>query len=325
MSGAAKRSVSASPSALPVLFRTRRKARLPGYCLTITSALPTRRRTLTDTSEAWRCRRISNSALSNAERADGDPIHKVRQRRATKADLLRLEIELEAQARLQQRQRRCARPGLRRAGHRIERRPLAERAPEAAEQFRGPTQVHIARRVIETRQEPLSFLSQSVSSEAEADQRVVVRPDRAVVVGHRIVARFGRSDRPDAPASEEVRAQQLLSDRRRSFLRDDAGEQQLTGIGRAHSARTLPAIERERIGPDVFAPERLFEANPEIFSRALQARRRVWRGRWRRPSSLRAASRRRRNPEPRRARLGPPDRCRRRGRSNRRNPSTPGW
>src|SRR4029077_8380843 len=110
-----------------------------------------------------------DSAFANAERANGDPIQKVRQRRAMKADLLRLEIEFEAEARLQQRERRSARPGLWGAGHRIERGPLAEGAPKAAEQFRGPAQVHIARRAIETREEPLSFPSQSISSETEAD------------------------------------------------------------------------------------------------------------------------------------------------------------
>ena len=66
-----------------------------------------------------------DTGFANAERANDDPIQKVRQRRSPKADLLRVEIELEAQTGLQQRQRRSARPGLRRAGDRIERRPLA--------------------------------------------------------------------------------------------------------------------------------------------------------------------------------------------------------
>jgi hypothetical protein len=51
---------------------------------------------------------------------------------------------------------------------------------------------------------------------------------------------------------------------------DDAGEQQLTGIGRPHSARTLLAVERQGVGSDVVAPERLFEPNPEILGLAVK-------------------------------------------------------
>ena len=42
--------------------------------------------------------------------------------------------------------------------------------------------------------------------------------------------------------------------------RDDAGEQQLPGIGRPHPARLLGAVERQRVGAEFLAPERLLEA-----------------------------------------------------------------
>ena len=47
-------------------------------------------------------------------------------------------IEFEPEASFKQRERRGARPGLRRAGDGIERRPVAVLAPEAAEQLRQP-------------------------------------------------------------------------------------------------------------------------------------------------------------------------------------------
>src|SRR3984957_9480113 len=228
LTGAGSSRARASPSAPPVLFREPGRTRRPcpsALLLDHHLSAPDPPQNVDRNIRSVALQEDIDSAFANGERANDGPIEKVRQCRAVKTDLLRVAIELEAQTSLQQRQRRSARPGLRGAGHRIERWALAEGAREAAKQFRRPTQVHIARSVKETRQEPLSFLSQSISSKAEADQRVVVRPDRAVVVGHRIVARFGRGDRPDAPAREEVRTQQLLSDRRRSILRNDAGEQ----------------------------------------------------------------------------------------------------
>src|SRR5215469_1507165 len=41
-----------------------------------------------------------------------------------------------------------------------------------------------------------------VAREAEGDQRIVVRPHRTVVVGHRVVAGLARGNRADAPAGE---------------------------------------------------------------------------------------------------------------------------
>ena len=99
-----------------------------------------------------------------------------------------------------------------------------------------------------------------------------MRPDRAVVVGHRVVARLGRGDRPDSPAGEEGGPQELLRDRRGAVFRHNAGKQQLAGVGGPHPARPLSPVERQRVGADVLAPERLFEANPQVLRLALQAR-----------------------------------------------------
>ena len=118
-------------------------------------------------------------ARANAQRANDDPIHKIRQRRSQKADLLGLEVEVEAEAGLQQRERRGARPWPA-ANRRPDRASaLAGRAPEPAEQFCWAAQVHIARSAVKTVRSPLNLLSHAIPGEAEADERIVARPDRS--------------------------------------------------------------------------------------------------------------------------------------------------
>ena len=79
------------------------------------------------------------------------------------------------------------------------------------------------------------------------------------MIGHRIVARLALRDGADAPAGEEARLHQVGGDAARAILAHDAGEQQLPGIGGAHAARRLVAVERQRIGAELLAPERLLE------------------------------------------------------------------
>ena len=93
----------------------------------------------------------------------------------------------------------------------------------------------------------------------ERDQRIVVRPDRAVVIGHRIVAHLAARDGADAPAREEVRSHQIGGDETRAILADHAAEQHLPGIRGAHLASPLLAVERKRVGSELLAPERLLE------------------------------------------------------------------
>ena len=101
---------------------------------------------------------------------------------------------------------------------------------------------------------------EAVAREAERDQRIVVRPDRAVVIGHRIVAHFTARHGPDPPAGEEARAQQPVRDQFRAVRPRDAGEQHLAGIRGADAARLLRAVERERIGLQFLTPECRLEA-----------------------------------------------------------------
>ena len=56
-----------------------------------------------------------------------------------------------------------------------------------------------------------------IAKSQRRSSRLSVRPDRAIVVRHRIIARFRRSNGSDAPAGKEIRRCHLLDDARRSF------------------------------------------------------------------------------------------------------------
>ena len=137
--------------------------------------------------------------------------------------------------------------------------PRCFSAPEAAEQFRKPPQIHIGGGVEQALEHLLDRMLQAVAREPERDQRVVVRPDRTVVIGHRIVARFAARHGADAPAGEKMRPHQIGGDHAGAIFAHDAAEQQLPGIRRAHLARLLGAIERQRVGAEFLAPERLLQ------------------------------------------------------------------
>src|SRR6185436_16309586 len=103
-----------------------------------------------------------------------------------------------------------------------------------------------------------------VAREAERDQRVIVRPDRAVVVRSGVEAPLALAQGADAPAAEEVGAEQALRHARRALGAHHAGKQQLAGVRAAHAARRAVAVERDRIGAELLAPERGLEARREL-------------------------------------------------------------
>src|SRR5207237_592051 len=97
-------------------------------------------------------------------------------------------------------------------------------------------------------------------TQARGDQRVVVRPDRAVVVAHRVVARLPAGECPDPPAREEIRAQQTRAEETRAPGVRDAAEEEMARVRRDHLARPLVVVERQRIGPLALDPEVVVDA-----------------------------------------------------------------
>src|SRR5260370_20273738 len=75
--------------------------------------------------------------------ANDDLVEEGRQARVTQANFAALGVELEPKRRFKQRERRRARPCLRRAGHGIERRSPSPLTAKAAEQLWQPPQIHV--------------------------------------------------------------------------------------------------------------------------------------------------------------------------------------
>src|SRR6185437_4629164 len=169
--------------------------------------------------------------------------------------LLAFRIELQAERRLDKREGRGAGPGLRRAGDRVEGRSAVGLTTEAAEELGQSAQIHVGRCIEQTLEQGLDLALQAIPREPQGDQRIVVRPDRAVVVGHRIVAGFALGDGANAPAREETRSQQAGRDRGRTVWLNDAGEQELACVRRADTARLLVAVEGNGVGAEIGTPE----------------------------------------------------------------------
>ncbi len=94
----------------------------------------------------------------------------------------------------------AGRPRLRRAGDRIERRPLARPARKAAEQLGQPVEIDHLAGAEHRLEQPQRQVVEAVAGEAGRDERVVVRPDRSVVIRHRVVAQLGRRPASGSPS-----------------------------------------------------------------------------------------------------------------------------
>jgi hypothetical protein len=97
-------------------------------------------------------------------------------------------------------------PGLRRASNGIGRRPAVRLANEAAEQFRQTAQLLMAGRLEDGREDLAGFLDQPVPGKAKRDDRIVMRPDRAIMIGDWIVSRLAAGDGSDPPTAERISA-----------------------------------------------------------------------------------------------------------------------
>src|SRR6202048_3714933 len=153
--------------------------------------------------------------------------------------------------------------------------PAAAPALKTAEQFRQPPHLHIVSGIKQTFEHAIEAVFEPAAGEPERNQRIVVRPNRAVVIGHRIIARLARGNGADAPAGEEFCSCHGLAHLAGAFGRRNAGKQHLAGIGAAHPALLFVAVERERIHSDVRAPEARVEASREIVGLSVEPMRLV--------------------------------------------------
>ena len=140
------------------------------------------------------------------------PLDEFRQPWRVEAHLGRFGAHLQTEAGLQHREHGGRGPGLRRTRHRVARRPFAGAPREAAEELGHAVLVEIQARIEQPAEHAQRLAGVAIARHAAGDQRVVVRPDRPVVVRHWVVARALAGNGANAPAAVEVAAQQRLGD-----------------------------------------------------------------------------------------------------------------
>src|SRR5690349_19170633 len=148
---------------------------------------------------------------ADREAADREPVDADRQPRPVDVDLPAPAVDAQAEAGLQQHEDGPRRPGLRQAGDRVGDRRRAGGPAEAAEQLRQP-HVEPDGGLEQAAYEPDHALALAVAGQPRRAERSVVRPDRAVVVRHRVEAPLPGGERADAPARVEGRRQELGRD-----------------------------------------------------------------------------------------------------------------
>ena len=140
----------------------------------------------------------------------------------------------------EQQERTGCRPGLRRARRRVGHRPSERRSGRSRRTARaGGRRSRPPPRAVP--RDPLGLRHEAVAHQPGGDHRVVVRPDRAVVVAHRVVGAHRRGQRAHAPAGEHLRADQRAPRPRRPCPRRRCRS---TGSGPCSRRASRPAACR---------------------------------------------------------------------------------
>ena len=195
------------------------------------------------------------AAVSDAKMPYGDPLKPVGQMGLAHLDHAFGGVNINGEAGLQHEKDSATCPGLRCAGGREGHRSFAGAAGKAAEELRHAKFRQAAGYVEQTTQDLCGLLPHSVSGKSRRDDGTVVRPDRAIVVGDRIVAAFTDGHRAYAPAAEQVGGHQGPAYAFGSLRRRRPAKKDMTRIRCAHGTLTFAAIQRQRIGADALAPE----------------------------------------------------------------------
>ena len=229
------------------------------YLTTTSSRSPSRFSTVSATSWVWRVKRRSTRLPATRRSA----ICSESIRRAAPGagnDTASTRRRCRSQTRLQQQKRGAARPGLRRAGDRVERGKRIGPSMEAADQFGETMKLDHLTQVECGHQDAPRVVRQPIAGESRGDDRVVVRPHRSVVVRHRVVPHRIRRDRADTPPAERRIGEQRFGNNPGPLGIDDAREQAVSGVRRTDAAGALACVERQGVGAEILAPEGGLEA-----------------------------------------------------------------
>src|SRR6184192_3707363 len=165
-------------------------------------------------------------------------------------DSAAVESDRETEHRANAEERRGGRPRQRNTGNGI-RRGCDARAPRlTAEELGDPPVGKGLGRRDHLRDRPRGARLVAVARHPGRGERGVVRPDRAVLVAHRVVVLGARAPRADAPAAREVGLAETACGRASMRGRCGAGPEHMPGVGDNVRHEVLPAVERLRIkGP----------------------------------------------------------------------------
>src|SRR6266705_6268433 len=115
-------------------------------------------------------------------------------------------INSQTETRLEQEKHRNRGPRLRTTGDRIQRRTFTGPAREPAEQLGQSMQLKKLAGVEETGKNLQCALLESIGGHPGCDKGIVVRPDRSIVVRHRIEAGLSGCHGSDAPSVKKLLA-----------------------------------------------------------------------------------------------------------------------
>ena len=159
-----------------------------------------------------------DARAADRQATESNAIEPAWKQRAGEGNALAFAVDLETEHRLQQVKDSAASPGLRRAGYGVADGGAASPAPKAAEELGQAPIVHHRRRVGERLKDLLRPVAAPASGETGRNQRRVMGPDRAVVIGHRVVARLALGNGPHAPPRVERGSEHRVCHRWRACL-----------------------------------------------------------------------------------------------------------
>ena len=97
-----------------------------------------------------------------------------------------------------------------------------------------------------------------------------MRPDRTIVIRHRIVARLTAGYRANSPSGKGCFIGQCGRNAPRVFLRRNTREKTMTSVRRSHPAGPLAAVQRQGVCGNVFTPEDFLEPAAQALGLVLQ-------------------------------------------------------
>lgn len=171
-----------------------------------------------------------NARLPHAQSSNMHLGQELGQVRVGEDNLFLRATDFETQASLKEKEHGPRGPRLRGARNWIERRAFAWTPVKTAEQLRKPVQVEEKACVEQSRENLNHFVLKSVSGKPCSDDGIIMRPDRSVVIGHWVVARFASSYSTHSPPGERCFAGECRRHTARPILTDDPREETMTCI-----------------------------------------------------------------------------------------------